>query len=259
MSIITLLTDFTDVYPAAMKAVILSIAPQATIIDITHRIPPQNIKWGAAVLSITAPYFPDNTVHIAVVDPGVGSRRKAIVIKACGEKTHYFVGPDNGLLLPAARALGSIEVFEVSTQALKPASSTFHGRDVFAPIGAELSLGKDLHSFATPTTHYIEPAIQPPVLQQNTLLAEILFIDSFGNIITNVPGKTALEFIRGSHVLYLKNQKVSFAHTYSEVAVRQPLMLIGSHGFLEIAINQGSAQEYFKLQPEDVIEITKTE
>jgi hypothetical protein len=257
MSIITLLTDFSDLYPASMKAMILSIAPQATIVDITHHIPPQNIKWGAAALAFTAPYFPDNTVHIAVVDPGVGSERRGIVVKASGLKTQYFVGPDNGLLIPAAETLGKFEVFEIRPEYFENVSKTFHGRDVFAPVGAEISLGRDLHKIGEPITDFIKLPAKTPVVDQSMLTGEILFIDSFGNIITNIPAGLALQFMKPGDTVCLKGQRLRFAQAYADVSIGEPLLLMGSHGFLEISVNRGSAEDYFNLEREHEVQITK--
>ncbi|MDP2765996.1 MAG: SAM-dependent chlorinase/fluorinase, partial [Candidatus Methanoperedens sp.] len=137
--VITLLSDFGDVYPASMKGVILSINPAANIVDISHSVSPHDIRAGAFILMITARYFPSNTVHIAVVDPGVGTKRRALAIRAESESgIHYLIGPDNGLLIPAAKSLGDFKVYEITNTNLfqKNISSTFHGRDIFAPVGA---------------------------------------------------------------------------------------------------------------------------
>ncbi|MBC7109691.1 MAG: SAM-dependent chlorinase/fluorinase, partial [Archaeoglobi archaeon] len=126
MSLITLLTDFGDFYPGVMKGVILKINPHARIIDLSHSVSPQNVKEGAFLLLSAAPYFPDGTIHVAVVDPTVGTERKALMIEAGNQ---ILIGPDNGLLIPAARKLGDFKVYEILIEA---ESRTFHGRDVFA-------------------------------------------------------------------------------------------------------------------------------
>ncbi|HEX7627299.1 MAG TPA: SAM-dependent chlorinase/fluorinase, partial [Candidatus Methanoperedens sp.] len=143
--VITLLSDFGDVYPASMKGVILGIDPGANIVDITHSIPRHDIRAGAFILMTCAKYFPSGTIHIAVVDPGVGTKRRAIAIQTISHdgEIHYFIGPDNGLLIPAAKSIGIIEVYEISNTNLfgKNISCTFHGRDIFAPVGAHISKG----------------------------------------------------------------------------------------------------------------------
>ena len=274
MPIITLLTDFRDVYPAAMKAVILTIAPQTNIVDITHAIPPQNIKWGAAALSFTAPSFPDNTVHVAVVDPGVGSERRSLAIQATGKKTQYLVGPDNGLLIPAAKTIGSFEVFEIFSKSTEKPSPTFHGR-----VGAKLSLGEDIHEMGVPITDFIELPTKAPAIKNNILTGEIIFIDSFGNIITNIPEEIALNFVNygetvfledrtlpvsfcttklcSGETVFLEDRTLPFVHTYADVNPGEPLLLIGSHGFLEISLNKSSAKDYFNIDTEDIIQIIK--
>ena len=257
MPIITLLTDFRDFYPAAMKAVILTIAPQTNIVDITHGIPPQNIKWGAAALSFTAPFFPDNTVHIAVVDPGVGSERRSLAIQATGEKTQYLVGPDNGLLIPAAKTIGSFEVFEIFSRSTEKPSPTFHGRDIFAPVGAKLSLGENIHEMGKPITDFIELPTKAPAIKNNILAGEIIFIDSFGNLITNIPEEIVFKFVNYGETLFLEGQPLPFVHTYANVNSNEPLLLIGSHGFLEISLNRASARDYFDIGTEDIIQIIK--
>ena len=257
MPIITLLTDFRDFYPAAMKAVILMIAPQTNIVDITHGIPPQNIKWGAAALSFTAPSFPDNTVHIAVVDPGVGSERRSLAIRATGKKTQYLVGPDNGLLIPAAKTIGSFEVFEIFSRSTEKPSPTFHGRDIFAPVGAKLSLGEDIHEMGVPITDFIELPTKAPAISNNILTGEIIFIDSFGNIITNIPEEIAFKFVNYGETVFLEDRPLPFVHTYADVNPGEPLLLIGSHGFLEISLNRANARDYFNIDTEDIIQITK--
>ena len=257
MPIITLLTDFRDFYPAAMKAVILTIAPQTNIVDITHSIPKHNIKWGAAALSFTAPSFPDNTVHIAVVDPGVGSERRNLAIRATGEKTQYLVGPDNGLLIPAAKTIGNFEVFEIFSKSTEKPSLTFHGRDIFAPVGAKLSLGENIHELGKPITDFIELPTKEPSIKNNILAGEIIFIDSFGNLITNIPEETVFKFVNYGETVLLEGQPLPFVHTYTNVNSNKPLLLIGSHGFLEISLNMSSARDYFDINTEDIIQIIK--
>ena len=182
MGIITLLTDFGSLYPSVMKAVILSIAPSANVIDITHDVTPQNVTEGSFILRETVKYFPRGTVHVAVVDPTVGAERRGLVVEAGGQ---YLVGPDNGLLIPAARYLREVEVMAIDMQAK---SHTFHGRDIFAPIGAHLSIGIMEH--LTKTSYYVDSMIEEPSVHEETVVGKVLYVDRFGNCVTNISGST---------------------------------------------------------------------
>ena len=242
MKIITLLTDFGSFYPAAVKGVILSQAQDVNIVDVAHDIPPQDVRAGAFALLATAKYFPTGTIHLAVVDPGVGSERLSIAIESGG---HFFVGPDNGLLMPAARSLGRPRAYKIALE-LHP-SRTFHGRDVFAPAAAMLAMGSQPQDMG--------PEIRPKDLSFGTprrtkkgIEAAVIYVDRFGNLITNMrkppPGQVRLKGI-----------KLKAAETYSQARRIEPLITMGSHGFLEIAVNKGSAAEAFGLKAGDRIEL----
>jgi len=248
--IITLTTDFGlhDSYVAEMKAVILSICANATIVDITHEIEKFNIRMGAYVLASASPYFPKGTIHVAVVDPGVGSKRQPILIQT---KRSYFVGPDNGILTLAARKEGIRHIHKITNRKLMmpKISNTFHGRDIFAPAAAHLAngtlpaeFGPEIHEIATPKFAKI-------VKKGNMLVGAVLFIDDFGNIITNF-GEKELELMNMEGILNIKLEntrlKLKFCKTYSEVKSQKPLAIIGSHNFLEISINQGNAAKILK-------------
>jgi S-adenosylmethionine hydrolase len=242
MTIVTLLTDFGSFYPAAVKGVILSKAPDVTIVDIAHDIPPQDVRAGAFALLATARYFPSGTIHLAVVDPGVGSERLSITIESGG---HLFVGPDNGILMPAARSLGRPRAYKIALE-LHP-SSTFHGRDVFAPAAAVLAMGSQPQDMG--------PEIRPKDLSFGTprrtkkgIEAAVIYVDRFGNLITNMR-KPPTGQVR------LKGIKLKAAETYSQARRIEPLITMGSHGFLEIAVNKGSAAEAFGLKAGDRIEL----
>lgn len=180
MGIITLISDFGTFYPAVMKAVIFGIAPHASIVDVTHDISPQNVREAAFILRETVKDFPRGTTHIAVVDPTVGTGRRALVIEAGG---HYLVGPDNGLLIPAARSLGDFEAMCIQVEVK---SSTFHGRDVFAPVGAHISLGQ-LRNLE-PAPAHVDLELQDPQVSEHTVSGAVVYVDRFGNCVTNISG-----------------------------------------------------------------------
>jgi len=248
--IITLLSDFGSFYPAQIKGVILSrlqgksenIAGKITFVDIAHDIPAQDVRAGAFALLCTVRFFPPGTIHIAVVDPGVGTARRGLVVESGGQ---MFAGPDNGLLIPAARSLGRPTAHEI---ALPPgASSTFHGRDVFAPAAALIAAGQPPASLG--------PRVQPVDLDfgeakktARGLEATIIYVDRFGNLILNLQRLPAQDMM-------LKGVRLKRARTYAEGRRIEPLITLGSHGFAEIAINQGNASEAFCLKAQDRIEL----
>ncbi len=240
MPIITLLTDFGDLYPALMKAVILKVNPDATIIDISHNVPPQNVRAGAFALMYAAKEFPGRTIHVAVVDPGVGTKRRALVIKA-GEQ--YLVGPDNGLLIPAARNLGDFTVHEIKYA--PPKSATFHGRDVFAPVAAELSKDYGISRFK-PIDDFINLDFGKVEASNEALSGEVIYIDGFGNLITNIPGSLALQHLRYGDEAEVCGQRMPFVRTYADAS--ELLLTVGSHGFLEISMREGSATKALNLR-----------
>jgi S-adenosylmethionine hydrolase len=244
MKIITLLTDFGSFYPAQMKGVILSNIKEKdlTFVDVAHDVPPQDIRAGALALLTVARYFPKGTIHIAVVDPEVGTDRLGLVIES-GE--HFFVGPDNGLLMLAAKSLGTPTTYKISIKF--DASSTFHSRDIFAPVAALLADG------CIPSS--IGPKVLPKDLDFGTpkktnkgIEATVIYIDRFGNLILNMrklpKGNFCLQGIR------LKQVK-----TYAQAKRIEPLITLGSHGFAEIAVNGGSAASVFTLKTGDPIEL----
>jgi S-adenosylmethionine hydrolase len=242
MKIITLLTDFGSFYPAAVKGVILSQARDVTFVDIAHDIPPQDVRAGAFALFSTARYFPSGTIHLAVVDPGVGSERLSIAIESGG---HYFVGPDNGLLMPAARSLGTPRAHEIALD-LHP-SPTFHGRDVFAPAVALLVQGR-LPQDMGPEIRPKELSFGMPRRTKKGIEVAVIYADRFGNLITNMRKLPPFP-------VRLKGIKLKVVETYSKARRIEPLITVGSHGFLEIAVNKGSAAEAFGLKAGDRIEL----
>lgn len=261
MPIITLLSDFglKDPYVAEMKAVILSICPQARLVDINHEIEKFNVRMGAFVLASSASYFPKDTIHVAVVDPGVGTKRRAILVEA---RKALFVGPDNGLLMLAAERQGIRHVYNVTNERfmLSRVSNTFHGRDIFAPVAAHLANGCKPFDFGLEIHDYVVPRFVKPRLTKNALFGEVLHIDDFGNIVTNISRaefeKTGIQ--EGAMVRFrLKDKaiKLKFCSTYGEVPVGKSLALIGSHDFLEISTNQGNASRKFGTRVGDTVAV----
>lgn len=255
--VITLLSDFGDVYPASMKGVILGINPDANIVDISHSAPRHDVRAGAFMLMNCARYFPSGTVHIAVVDPGVGTKRRSIAIRADapGSGLQYFVGPDNGLLIPAARSIGEFEAYEITNKKLirESISGTFHGRDIFAPVGAHISKGLDISDVGEMIFDFVDLDFGKGIKKNGTLEGRVIFIDSFGNVVTNIPAGM-VEFRLGD-VLEIEKKQVLFQSSYGFCKKGEPLALIGSHGYLEIAVNRGSAAEFFNKKQGDKIDM----
>lgn len=254
---ITLTSDFglKDPYVAEMKGVILTINPQATIIDVTHCVEKFDIRMGAFVLASAAPYFPKDTIHLAVIDPDVGTERRAILIQT---KRSFFVGPDNGVLMLAAQNQGIEHLYELSNPKfmLPKVSNTFHGRDVFAPAAAHLDKGIKPSEFGPEITEAVTPKFASVERRNSSLIGEVWHIDDFGNIITNISQKDMPQ----NRVVNVKLlgilQNISFGKTYAQAKPHEPLALIGSHGFLEIAINQGNASEKLHTRTGDKIEVS---
>jgi S-adenosyl-L-methionine hydrolase (adenosine-forming) len=256
---ITLTSDFglKDPYVAELKGAILNINPKATLIDISHEVEKFDAHIAAFILASAAPYFPQGTIHLAVVDPGVGTKRRALLIKT---RLAFFVGPDNGVLILAAQKQGIERIYQLSNQQfmLPKVSSTFHGRDIFAPVAAHLDLGVSPSEFGPEIKDPVSP--QFAVVKQigESLIGEVLHIDGFGNIITNINEAEISSFSNKKIGVELQEAALSLvlAKTYAEAKPKQPIALIGSHGFLEIALNQGNAAEKFHIKVGSKIEVT---
>ena len=255
--IITLTTDFglKDPYAAEMKAVILSISSDAKIVDITHEIEKFSIRMGAYMLAAACPYFPKGTIHVAVIDPGVGTKRKAILIQT---KNGCFIGPDNGVLALAAKGQGIRHIYRIENSRfmLPRISNTFHGRDIFAPAAAYLANGIPPSGFGREIHKAVMPKFAKIIKRKNALTGEVIHTDGFGNIITNLREED-LEIMGMKKTVNLKLKdtrlKLKLCKAYSEVKAQQPLAIIGSHNFLEISINQGNAAENFQTRVGDKV------
>ncbi len=248
MRVITILTDFgtVDYFVPSMKGVILRICPDVHIVDITHDIPPQNTKRGALVLWACYKYFPKDTIHIVVIDPGVGTERKPIIVRS---RNYYFIGPDNGVLIPAAEDDGIEGVYEIDVSKVGQGkiSRTFHGRDIFAPAAALLAKGVNIDDIAHPIEKYDRSIVieRARKIDDNTFQAQIIYIDRFGNTYTNVR-ESDLE--KRPRFIYVKlpsgaELKLPFVEAYGMVPKGHDLALINSEGFLELSTNHGNFSE----------------
>ncbi len=276
--IITLTTDFgiSDVYVGVMKGVILNINPDAQIVDITHAISPQNIHEAAFTINSAYRYFPKDTIHVIVVDPGVGSDRQAMV---CQIDNTFFVCPNNGVLSYLLQNFETEEtympeavVIENPTYLLPRVCNTFHGRDIFAPIAVHLSLGVPLSEIGAPIQDLVRFPIPAIHISEGTLTGQIINVDSFGNLITNISENALASFLLSSTlnedaVGQLDEQTVSAKFeiiagntclkklngAYAESGAGEPLAIIGSFGLLEIAINLGNAEARLGIKNGDTV------
>ncbi len=243
--IITLTTDFgyRDPFVGTMKGVLLGINPNLCLVDISHGIPPQDILAGALVLSSAVPFFPPGTIHIGVVDPGVGSERRPLMIEAGGA---YFVGPDNGLFSLALMGKEPQRIIELTTDSyhLKPTSMTFHGRDVFAPVAAHLSLGASPEKLGTSTSDFIRLPWPEVSQKKKNLHGEIIYVDGFGNLITNIREDHLRPFPKDALSISIGRRKIhGLSASYISVPEGKFVALMNSWRYLEIAVRNGSASE----------------
>jgi S-adenosylmethionine hydrolase len=254
--VITLLTDFglKDPYVASMKGVILSINPRCTLVDITHQVNSHDIKEGAFILGQAYSNFPKGTIHLSVVDPGVGSPRKPILIVT---QNYFFIGPDNGLFSFALRGEQVKQAVVLTNQKFfrSEISSTFHGRDIFAPVAAYLTLGVKPQSFGPSTKSWREISFPSPAMKQGKLVGEIVYVDAFGNLVSNIDRKSLLQFLGGRpFVIKIGRRTVRGGKKgYWEGRRDEPMALIGSGGFLEISIREDNAQKALKVKRGDQI------
>ena len=255
MQIITLTTDFgtRDWFVGTMKGVLLGINPHAAIVDVTHEVPPGDVRTGAFCLMAACRYFPKGTVHVTVVDPGVGSQRRAIAVQT---ENYVFVGPDNGVLswALARENIKAIRQLENSKCFLKTVSRTFHGRDIFAPMAAYLSRGLQFKQLGRKLADYVRLPWPEPKHCCNEIRGEVVHIDHFGNVITNI-GTGLVAGVRQGVCEVIGKRKVrcSLGAFYDAVPVNSPVAVMGSSGFLEIAVNGGSAAQRFALKIGDAV------
>jgi len=250
--VVTLTTDFgtRDTFVGVMKGVILRAAPDARLVDLTHEVPPQNVVAGAHALASATRWFPPGTIHVAVVDPGVGTQRRALLVETADG---WLVGPDNGLLSLAAPVTAIRRIYDVSRSRvrLRPVSRTFHGRDVFAPVAAALASGADPRTLGKPTRTISRLRAPAPRRRGARLVGEVLWTDGFGNLATNV-GRVHLAgaaFRARRLSITIGTQVLPLRSSYASVPPGRALALVNSSDLLEIAVNRGSAAERFAAGP----------
>lgn len=244
--IVTLTTDFgPSEYVAAMKGVLLGMDKDLRIVDIRHDIAPGNVAEGAFALFAAAPHFPF-AIHIGVVDPGVGTARRALAVTCEGA---IFVGPDNGLLMPAAKRMGVKDVRELSNPAFwrQPVHATFHGRDIFAPVAVHLAMGAKVADLGPSVRDPVDLDFGTPDATKDGFRADVIYVDRYGNVVTNVPGKLAEERWPFGATIRVEAHRhefhAPFLRTYGLAGKGALLLTSGSHGFLELAANGGNAAQ----------------
>jgi len=250
MPIITLITDFglKDNYIGVMKGVIYSINPDVQIIDITHLINPYDVREANYIVKSSFKYFPKGTIHVVVVDPGVGSKREIILLKT---RDYYFLAPNNGILDFAIDRFEEIKIVEVTKKDyfLNEVSTTFHGRDIFAPVAAYISLGKQIEEFGTKLNKIktLPPKFKPR-FESDKIIADIIYIDHFGNLITNIE-KEKFPFENTNVVIEIGDYQIKgISQTYSQQKSGELLALWDSSNHLEIAANLANAQQLLKIK-----------
>lgn len=249
MPIITLLTDYgiVDSYVAEVKGAILKIIPNVTIIDVSHDVGNYNIAEGAFHMARCVPYFPEFTIHIGVVDPGVGSSRKGIIIKT---SKAYLVGPDNGLLAPAAERLGVEAVYEIKGHDLLPKkiSDVFDGRDVFGPTGALLAKGVPPEEIGSKVEDYIKLPAYELNINDDSVEATVIHVDGFGNMVTSVTYEVLEKLGIGNYGKFKvlvsgREFELPYVRRFSAVRKGELLLLVAGGGYMEFAVNQGNAHD----------------
>jgi hypothetical protein len=262
--IVTLITDFglTDEYVGVLKGVILSYNPDIRITDISHMVPPQKIQTASHLLARSYSYFPHGSVHLVIVDPGVGSDRSILAIN---KDSHYFVGPDNGIFTPIIKSAGLMSIYRVTESSLflKTVSNTFHGRDIMAPVAAQLATGLVIEK--------VGPRVNPEdcifsgagscSIIDDVLHGEVTHVDTFGNLCTNISRSDVEAFSRGEKVIikigeHPEETVDTFCSSYAGQAENVLLALYDSHDFLEIAENMGNASQRLRSSAGSTISLT---
>lgn len=260
MSVISLITDFglRDNFVGVMKAVILKINPGVQLIDICHNIKPQDILEAAFLLKGSYGFFPFGTIHLVVVDPGVGSKRKKILVET---KNYLFVAPDNGVLSLVLEDEVPVKIIEITNEKyfLKPVSHTFHGRDIFAPVAAYISKQAPIDDFGPRMNSYETLRFPEVKITSKSLCGEIIHIDHFGNLISNIDKDTLEDFIKTKKFrIWIEGKTIDkLSRSYREGRNLKPLALIDSFNFLEIAVNRASARDLVGADKGTAIKVTK--
>jgi S-adenosylmethionine hydrolase len=257
--LITLTTDFglEDPFAGVMKGVILSINPAANIVDLSHGIESHNIREAAFFVGTNYNYFPHRTAHVVVVDPGVGSRRRPILVVT---ENHYFIGPDNGVFSYVyEKEKAMLRVYHITADHyfLKAKSSTFQGRDLFAPVAAWLTGGKDPENFGTAITDYETIYLPVPALADSSVTGEVLHIDKFGNSISNISRAVIDDLLNtntgGTLQVFLGSREVPLLEYYGQSSDKGLCAIINSSEYLELFVNQGSAAKDFAISKGDPV------
>lgn len=255
MALITLTSDFGlhDYYAGAMRGAILRLAPEARLVDLSHCIPPQDLLAGAWVLRHAATEFPPGTIHLAVIDPGVGSARRPLVLASEG---YLWVGPDNGLFSFALQTPGW-QAYEITNPVLRSPrlSSTFHGRDLFAPAAAHLASGFPLVEVGPPVNDPVRLEEVSPQREGQELVGQVIHVDHFGNLTTNIPGETVASWGEGWRLKVGGQVLARLCRTYAEAEPDALLALVGSAGLLEVAVKGGSAARRLGLGRRGVVRL----
>lgn len=259
---LTLTTDFGDsAYVGAVRGAVLSLNPDARLADLTHAVDAHDVQAGAFALFSAVPFYPEGTTHVVVVDPGVGTDRRGIALEAGG---HTFVGPDNGVLRPVARRLGGIDGVVELTEGKyfnEDISRTFHGRDVFGPVGAHLDLGVELADLGRELRpqEIVDLEFGEPWIQEGTWTTQAVHVDGFGNVTTNIPAGTVLDESEwGATAVVEANDlrfDVSLHKAYGHAEEGEPALVIGSAGFAELALREESFAKRYGVEAGDEIRV----
>ena len=256
-NIIVLLTDFglIDPYVGVMKGVIKTINQSAQIIDLSHNVPSFNIRAAAIMLLVSHSYFPPGSIFVVVVDPGVGSSRRALLVAT---RNYYFIGPDNGSLVPASMRDGVEGIWDISDSPMRlpRVSGTFHGRDIFAPVAAYLSLGYRPDDLGARVDDFEEKIVIPrPEENGRCIRGEIIYIDKFGNLMTNIESSHIDGWKNVALALKTHNLRCRILRSFSHAPPGETACYINSWGFLEIGVYLGSAREMLGAEIGDIVEV----
>ena len=243
--LITLTTDFgyIDPFVGIMKGVIAGINPDVQVVDVTHGVPPQNLIAGALVLRHSVDYFPAGTIHVVVVDPGVGSTRRPVLIQC---RDMYLIGPDNGVLSLALESHNPIRIVELSNRKfqLQPRSNTFHGRDIFAPAAAHLSRGVDAGNFGAAVDNFVRLELAPAIRNGDSLEGQIVYIDGFGNLFTTISGQDLTNHDMERITVRIGDTTIDgISRAYVAGETRRFVAVINSWGLVEVAVPNGNAAQ----------------
>ena len=253
MPIIALLTDFglQDNFVGIMKGIIYSISPGVKIVDITHNVSPQDVEEGAFYLLTSYRYFPEGTIFVVVVDPGVGSARRIILVKS---QKYYFIAPDNGILSWVLREEKLKKIVQVTQDKyfLKPISSTFHGRDIFAPVAGHLSKGIPINEFGNEIKDPVSIPFPEPIVRKEEIEGKVLLIDKFGNAITNLSLRKFFSLEDGNFKLRMKTIEITrVLRHYSQGKGEDPFLIAGSSGFWEVSLRRKSFAKKYNIKRGD--------